>query len=97
MWLLIDNKRTLNVEWIARTAEVGRKLLALGGWECVCFDYDLGGQETGHDVLKWGLERGLIPDSVQLVTDNLVGRKSMRVTLESSGYSTIDGINFYKE
>lgn len=94
MWLLIDDQRNLNTEAIARTVEAGRKLLSVGGWECVCFDHDLGGLESGYDLLKWGLDRGLVPSRVQLVTDNPVGRKNMRTALEVAGYKTSDGINF---
>lgn len=96
MWLLIDDERNLNTEAIARTAEAGRKLLAVGGWECVCFDHDLGGPESGYDVLIWGLERDYIPSQVQLVTANPVGRQNMRAVLEVAGYVTRDGINFLK-
>jgi hypothetical protein len=36
MWLLIDDVRDLDVDVIARTAEAGKKLLEIGGWDCVC-------------------------------------------------------------
>lgn len=94
MWLLIDDERNLNTEAVARTAEAGRKLLAAGGWDCVCFDHDLGGTESGYDVLMWGLNNGLIPKRVQLVTSNPVGRQNMRAALEAAGYKTSDGRNF---
>lgn len=97
MWLLIDDERNLNTDAVARTAEAGRKLLAMGGWEVVCLDHDLGGQESGYDVLTWGLDRGYIPDRVQLVTSNPVGRKNMSAALESSGYLSSDGFNFKKQ
>ena len=93
MWLLIDDERDLNTEVVARTAEAGRRMLSVGGWECVCFDHDLGGAESGYDVLAWGLEHGHIPARVQLVTANPVGMKNMRSALESSGYVTSDGRN----
>ena len=94
MWLLIDDERNLKTEAVARTAAAGRKLLAIGGWECVCFDHDLGEQESGYDVLTWGLAQGHIPVRVQLVTSNPVGRQNMRAALEAAGYVTRDGINF---
>ncbi len=94
MWLLIDDVRDLNTEAIARTPEAGRKLLAVGGWECLCLDHDLAATESGYDVLIWALERGLVPANVQLVTSNPVGRSNMRAVLEASGYETRDGINF---
>jgi hypothetical protein len=94
MWLLIDDKRNLNTDAIARTPEAGRKLLSLGGWDCVCFDHDLGCKESGYDVLVWGINAGLLPKQVQLVTSNPVGRQNMRVALENAGYATKDGINF---
>ena len=96
MWLLIDDERNLNTEAVARNAASGKRMLEAGGWECVCFDHDLGEGESGYDVLVWGLEKGLIPDRVQLVTSNPVGRKNMRAALEAAGFNTIDGINFYR-
>jgi hypothetical protein len=96
MWLLIDDIRDLNVEAIARTPAAARKLLAAGGWECVCFDHDLGeaSSESGYDVLKWGLEQNFLPAKVQLVTSNPVGRENMTQALLQAGYSSKDGINF---
>lgn len=94
MWLLIDDLRNLNTEAIARTPAAARKLLALGGWECVCFDHDLGTEESGYDLLVWGLEQGYLPSRVQLVTSNPVGRANMTRALEQSGYVSTDGINF---
>ena len=94
MWLLIDDERNLNTEVVARTAAAGRKLLALGDWECVCFDHDLGDTESGYDVLVWGIKNDFIPSRVQLVTSNPVGRQNMRNALEAAGYVTRDGSNF---
>ena len=61
MWLLIDDSRDLNCEVIAKTAAAGKKLLAVKGWECLCIDHDLGGSETGYDVIQWALLRGYVP------------------------------------
>ncbi len=95
MWLLVDDERNLNTEAVARTPEAGKKLLSLGGWECVCFDHDLAAQESGYDVLVWAIERGYVPPHVQLVTSNPAGRANMQAVLKSAGYKTVDGINFY--
>jgi hypothetical protein len=97
MWLLIDDERNLKTEAVARTAEAGKKLLACGGWEVVCFDHDLATEgETGYDVLVWGLEKGYIPNKVQLVTANPVGRSNMKAALIAAGYESRDNINFVK-
>lgn len=102
MWLLIDDERNLDVDVIARTPEAGRYLMRLAyrgggnGWECICFDHDLGARETGYDLLVWGIENRLLPNRIQLVTSNPVGRKRMRQALEREGYKTIDGTNFRK-
>lgn len=96
MWLLIDDCRDLGVDVIARTPEAGKRMLALGGWECLCLDHDLGSteSETGYDLLKWALEWKFVPQKVQLVTSNPVGRQNMRTALEAAGYKTTDGFNF---
>ena len=97
MWLLIDDERSLDVDVIARTAAAGKEMLkSYRKWECVCFDHDLGGIDTGYDVMVWAIQNRLLPNRVQLVTSNPVGRKNMRAALEREGYKTVDGINFKK-
>ena len=98
MWLLIDDERSLDVDVIARTASAGKEMLkSYRKWECVCFDHDLGMEiDTGYDVMVWAIQNKLLPNRVQLVTSNPVGRKNMRVALEREGYKTVDGINFKK-
>ena len=96
MWLLIDDERNLNTDAIARTPQAGKKLLAIGGWSCLCLDHDLAAEESGYDVLMWAIEYDKVPEKVQLVTSNPVGRLNMRAALEAHGYCTSDGINFKK-
>lgn len=94
MWLLIDDERDLNCDVIARTPEAARKLLAVGGWDCVCLDHDLGADEDGYQIAKWAIENNLLSTKVQLVTSNPVGRGNIRALLESNGWTSQDGINF---
>jgi hypothetical protein len=96
MWLLIDDTRDLHCDCIARTPEVAKKLLAVGGFECVCFDHDLGSPVTGYDILCWAIEREFLPNKIQLVTSNPVGRQKMSAALKADGYSTINECEFYK-
>jgi hypothetical protein len=95
MWLLIGDVRDLSCDVIARTPEAGMKLLALGGWECVCFDHDLGTEKSGYDVLVWAIEHDFMPGHVQLVTSNPVGREKMQTVLRICGFRSTDGINWY--
>jgi hypothetical protein len=97
MWLLIDDERNLNVDVIARTPEAGKKLLAVSGWTCLCLDHDLGPEQSGYDILNWAILNNLVPERVQLVTSNPVGRSNMSAALENIGYFSVDGINFSKE
>jgi hypothetical protein len=98
-WLLIDDIRDLNTEAIARTSQIGMKLLQIGDWRCVCFDHDLGdlSEMNGYQLMCAAVEKGLLPGRVQLVTSNPVGRKNMANLLEKEGYVSKDGINFFKE
>lgn len=96
MWLLIDDIRDLNCDATARTSEEGKRLLEQGGWEHLCLDNDLGiGQEEGYQILRWALERKLVPRHVQLVTSNTVALSNMQFMLENEGWETVDGRNFY--
>jgi hypothetical protein len=95
MYLLIDDVRDLGCEAIARTSEAARLLLPLGEWECVCFDHDLGlGEETGYQILVWAIENNHLPNKVQLVTSNPVGKKSMAQALIIVGFTTKNGVDF---
>ena len=105
MWLIIDDEKTLGCDVVARTPKAARKelLLAAGKFSCVCFDHDLaavspltGEEVTGHDILKWALGLNLLPNSIQLVTNNPVGRAAMGATLKKAGYGSIDGYNYLK-
>lgn len=99
MWLLIDDERDLQCDVIARTAEAGKKMLAIGGWEVLCLDHDLGDTEnnvTGYDICKWAIANDYLPNEVQLVTSNPVGRENIAKILLSNGYKTKEGIDFIK-
>jgi hypothetical protein len=99
MWLLIDDTRSLNVDAIARNAKSAKELLSLMCWDHVCFDYDLGEDESGYDVLKWAIQSCYLDNihHVQLVTGNTVGRERMKNILEDNGYLTKDGCNFNRK
>lgn len=94
MWLLIDDTRDLNCEVTARNAKAGKKLLAVGGWECLCLDHDLGEETSGYDIAKWALENDFLPTHVQLVTSNPVGRHNISELLKNAGYYSPNGIDF---
>jgi len=85
----------LNCDVIARTAEAGKKLLALGGWACLCLDHDLGEGESGYDVTKWAIENRFMSDKVLIVSSNPVGRDNIARLLINSGYKR-RGVNFVK-
>lgn len=99
MWLLIDDFRSLGCDVTCRTSQEGKNALVSykGNIECLCLDHDLGpGQESGYDVAKWALENGLMPNHVQIVSSNPVGRQNIAFVLTSYGYTTTDGTNFKK-
>jgi len=98
MWLIIDDQKDLGCDVIARTAEAGRAILTCMGFkfDCLCIDHDLGGKETGLDVLKYGIESETLPEHIQLVTHNPVGRENMKNFLLDNGYFSVNGIDFMK-
>ena len=99
MFLLIDDLRNTPSDFIARTPSAGkealRRLKPL--LTHVIFDHDLGGEESGYDVMVWALDNGFMPDNVQLVTSNPVGRDNMIAALLSSGYKAKNKVEYYKE
>lgn len=99
MRLIVDDVRELGCEVVARTAKAGRMLLTCAGYkfDCICLGHDLGGPETGLDVLRYGIESNTLPPRVQLVTSNPVGREAVEKELRAAGYSSVDGVNWFKE
>lgn len=97
MWLLIDDKRSLNADVIARTPEAGRKMLALGGWDGLLLDHDLGPCESGAGVLDWAIENGFVPAKVMLVTSNPVGADNMARALYAAGFDSPNRRSFTKQ
>ena len=99
-WALIDDIRELNCDYTARNARDGLKMMTDHFDEIgtLCLDHDLGDEEepTGFDVLKRLFFNNLVPDHVQLVTSNPVGRANMANLLEDNGYESSDGINFLR-
>lgn len=99
-WAIIDDERTLNCELIARNGRDGIKLVQdhFEEIECLCMDHDLGDAKkmSGYDVLQILGQLNVLPDKIQLVTSNPVGRLNMRKFLEKQGFITNDGINFIR-
>jgi hypothetical protein len=93
--LLIDDVRSEpSASLTARSVEVGKEALLLGGWDCLWIDHDLGEETSGYDILVWAIEQKLLPEFVSLITANPVGRMNMKAALISAGYDSLDGINF---
>ena len=97
MWLLIDDMRNLDVDVIARTPEAGRKMLALGGWEGLLLDHDLGQCESGASILDWAIANGFAPSKVTRVTSNPVGAANMARALRASGYESLNNRSFTRQ
>lgn len=97
MWLLIDDMRNLDADVIARTSDAGKKMLALGGWDGLLIDHDLGDCESGAAVLDWAIEHGFVPAKVILVTSNPVGAANMARALYSAGYDSLNKRSFTKQ
>jgi len=64
-------------------------------WEGLCLDHDLGGMDTGYDVLMWAITEGRVPPIIELVTSNPVGRDRMGAALEAAGYIKKSPFKFF--
>lgn len=91
MDLLVDDVRDLNCSCIARTFQAAFFLLNNCQFDEMYLDFDLGGQETGLDVLKHCY---YLPTKIQIVTMNPVGRQQITEWLLDNGYTKKDAINF---
>ena len=106
MYLIIDDYRELGCDIIIRTPQAGKDVLynlsnkfdSFGKplIECLCIDYDLGFEETGYDVIKWAISHNCLPNKIQVVSANPVGKENIANILLDDGYNTFDNINFIR-
>ena len=101
MILLIDDMREITgADLIARTYYGGLIVLKKlkGQLHSLYLDHDLGSTtRTGYDLLKYGLENGLIPNEVVLVTNNPVGFTRMSNLLYDYNYIDKQGVFIKQE
>ena len=91
MYLLIDDERDIPCDIIARTYGAGVDCLRRLKLACAIFDHDLGeldDRRNGYDLMLWAVENGFLPNRVQIITSNPVGRAKMQQLLEAEGYTT---------
>lgn len=99
--LIIDDMRTLNCDVVVRTAAAGKLLLHAihENIECLYIDHDLGFDENGvemngYDIIKWAIKNRCLPDKIQIVSQNPVGRNNIGSILLHAGYTTSNMIDF---
>ena len=98
MWMIIDDKRDLECEVIARTSQAGFAILSwlFDDVEVLVLDHDLGDESymDGNKLLKEIIVAKILPPRVQLCTSNPVGRASQAAQLEEIGYTTKNGVEY---
>ena len=94
MWMLVDDKRSLDsneIDIIARNSMAAMEILLGMGPRLtgLVLDYDLGEKEkvggkgrrkreiTGYDILMFAIVNEVLPLTVQIITDNPVGKKRL--------------------
>jgi len=89
MLILIDDQRDIGADIILRNAKAAKRLLEHYpqiNESSILMDHDLGGRETGYDILCFMFGLAIWPERFQLVTMNPVGRNNMEQCLRHAGY-----------
>ena len=104
MNIIIDDYRVLGCDVIVRTPQAGKDVLynmanlfdSTGKplIECLYIDHDLGCKENGYDVIKWAIEHNCLPNKIQIISMNPVGKQNIANILLDNGYDTFDGLQF---
>lgn len=93
MELAIDDVKECGyADIVARNARAGKLILRalVGIITKLYIDHDLGkGQPSGHDIIKWALGVGCLPDKVFVISWNPPGRKALIATLLANGFKQI--------
>jgi len=86
--LLIDDKRDLTANRVARNYDQGIVALQQEKWDLLLLDHDLGDfshdkEKTGYDILLFLEENPqYLPKGIQIVSSNPVGRQRMQVVID---------------
>jgi len=98
--LLVDDQKDLNTDVICRNIDSAMSILwfAQGFITELYIDHNMGERLSGYDLIVWAIERELIPDFVQIVTENPVGRKSIAIALRRAGFENrnLDKVTFIR-
>jgi len=85
MNLFVDDKRNAPENFvIARYYEKAVKLMKENQLQVISLDYDLGGAETGLDVVDFFIENQLYSSEIYLHSSDLSARKKMFQTLQEA-------------
>jgi hypothetical protein len=90
--LLIDDLRSVGEDMVARTPEDGKAMLSEFPVTHLYIDHDLGldpegnEYENGYKVVCWAIENDCLPQYVQIVSSNPVGRQNIEAALQNAGY-----------
>ena len=87
-YILIDDRRNLDVDIIIRTPESALEFMDKQdvSEDVVIFDNDLGYETEGWHIMQHMFDIGNYPAEIQLVTSNPVARDRMRSMIEHTGY-----------
>ena len=89
--LLIDDLKDLGVENVARTAADGKRMLVENNVSHLYIDHDLGEKESGYDIINWAIENNVLPNWIQIVSYNPVGRINIERALKNQGFVQVKG------
>ena len=88
MKLWVDDARAEPDGWTrARDVKMAQAYLSAYEVEEVSLDHDLGRGGNGVDLVRWMIERKLVPEQVRIHSWNPVGAKTMAGDLAGAGYS----------
>jgi hypothetical protein len=86
--LLIDDKRDLKANRVARNYHQGIVALKQEKWDLLLLDHDLGDfhdgtEKTGYDIMLFLEEHPqYLPGKIEIVSSNPVGRRRMQVVID---------------
>lgn len=91
--LVIDDMRTISFPREtpphARTSEEGIQLIKIGVWDELWLDYDLGGDDTGMNVVRYILDNEVPLEYIFIHSSNPVGAGRMQEELIQGGYEAM--------
>ena len=96
MRIAVSKRGSYHADIYCSDSNTAKKVLKENRVSILAIDYYLKGRENGMNILKWAIEKHVLPQCVVITESDRNKRVLLALELTKSGYGTADGTTFMK-